>query len=139
MLDAIRSMKARMPWGVAHKVLSGLDISPGMGWEKTLSKINDRAIDAAKSASILNALLEHIVCGEKYCKIQEASRAELDSLIPVLRAVTIPTSSFSAAYPLSLSDDELSDIYSDPVLTAVEDFNNGLARIIHRNVVRVFS
>lgn len=97
MLDAIRSMKARMPWGVAHKVLSGLDISPGMGWEKTLSKINDRAIDAAKSASILNALREHIVCGEKYCKIQEASRAELDSLIPVLRAVTIPTSSFSAA------------------------------------------
>ena len=124
-----RSMRARMPWDVANRVLKSIDAPRSMGWGRTIEKLNETPDpDGLVAARLAGALVEHTLAGEKLVRFFELPDEVIQAMRDAALEATIPSSPFSAQYPCVLSDDELEAHHPQPhTLTAVEKSEDGIA------------
>lgn len=127
----LRSLRQRVPWEVAQKVLSELDLPLGLGWDRTVTKISALTDLTAKDESdVARALKQHIICGEKFVRFYQLDDEAVAELRTAILAAPINASPFVTAYPGLCSESELAGLEApDPELLAVEEGEDGTAAI----------
>lgn len=126
MSEIVRTMSERMPWPVAQRILSEIDLPRGHGWEKTIAALSDETADfSAKLESASAALVEHHLCGEKLVRMYKVSPEAKTDIQKKLQRLKLQDSDFKTAYPVYLSADKLEDAPNTPVLIAVEHTDHG--------------
>jgi hypothetical protein len=127
----LKSMRRRVPWEVAHKLLSELELPTGVGWDRTVGKIQALTdLTDQDETEISAALRDHIICGEKSVRLYPLQEAAKERLLEALRAHPHVDSPFRAAYPCLASDESLGDVTAaKPELLAVEEDEEGTAAI----------
>lgn len=128
MSDIFSSMRSRMPWSVARKILRWSGIAPGQGWEKTIEKYSSSDLGKFEDA-LFEAIGQHNICGEKFTKIYSITAGEREAVQNFLLAQTVTQSDFSKIYPLSLSEDALQDSHDAPVLVKVVSNTDGVGAV----------
>jgi len=130
MAEIARTMRARMSWPVAQRVLRERDIPRSHGWEKTIAALSDETTDfSAKIDEGLEALVEHHLCGEKLVRIFEIDKDVKAQLLKKIAKLPIPKTTFSEKYPLYLSETELEAAPEKPTLVAIEKKHSGIGLI----------
>ncbi|WP_245261405.1 hypothetical protein [Mesorhizobium sp. L103C131B0] len=125
-----QSMRSRMPWPVGRRILLENEVSRGRGWDQTLGKlIHNAGRLETKIEPLVDALREHILCGEKISTFYEVAPDAMEASRNALLSATIPTSPFSEAYPYLLSEDELLNAPAGIFLAAVETNEDGVAAV----------
>ncbi|WP_313350487.1 hypothetical protein [Paracoccus sp. (in: a-proteobacteria)] len=103
----LADMQARMPWNVATRILKTIGTEPGQGWRRTIEKFRARAYDPAFNESLLEAIEQYNLCGEKFVKIYPidgAARAHIEMMSDF---ICLEDSPFKESYPLGLPEGEL--------------------------------
>ncbi len=130
--DVASSLKARVPWEVAQKILEGNDIPRGMGWDRTLEKLagSDDVPESGES-DLVEAMREHVLAGEKLTRFYGMSLEDLVSLRSAIAGLNVSaTSRFAADYPLTIPDAEIAASgITKPALAAIEVEDGGTALI----------
>lgn len=131
-IDAVRSLRARMPWAVASRLFRSERLSRSQGWDRTLDRVsNGDAQYEAKEENLREALVEHIVCGEKIVQMFRVAPAALEQLRRAALALHIPDNTYSASYPILLDENQLAaQGWHLPMLTAVTEYEDGIAVVI---------
>lgn len=130
--DIASSLKARVPWEVAQKILEGKDIPRGMGWDRTLEKLVDSdGVPESGESDLVEAMREHVLAGEKLTRFYAVSPEDLDTLRSSLTGLAISASNkFAAAYPLTIPEAEIAASgITKPSLAAIEVRDEGTALI----------
>ena len=128
----MRSMRARMPWAVARRLLKSEGLDRSRGWNRTVARVaeGDDQYDE-KEDELQDALEEHIMCGEKLVQLFELEEDEITGLRDAARALEVPESPFQEAYPILLTEDQLTAHQAAaPVLTAVVRYRDGVAVVL---------
>lgn len=127
----IRTMRERMPWqAVGHLLLSENEISRSSGWDKTVARLQeDEAAYADKLDTLVDAVKEHLCCGEKLVSFYDLDRQSIDDVQQRISHIEIPPSVFRDSYPENLPVEDLPGASLTPSLTAVEQFDLGTACI----------
>lgn len=121
-------MKKRMPWSVGRAVLREVGLPTSMGWDKSIEKI---AADnhGQKEPQLLDALEEHILCGEKFTKIYEVSKTEHTEAQEFFADADTTDSPYASAFPLPLPDGEMEKLDGTPILTRVIKNDDGIGGV----------
>jgi hypothetical protein len=127
--EIVRSLRARVPWNVAQKLLSLCDLPRGQGWDRTVIRLSSENGEwQEQNAATLEALKEHILCGEKLTCLYRVDESEKNELIQYALKLDYETSSFSEAYPIILTDEQLvSAEVDEPKIVAIEHYDVGVA------------
>lgn len=131
-IDIVRSMRARMPWGVARRLFRSRGLERAQGWNRTLARVDhgDDHYEAAEEA-LHDALEEHIMCGEKIVQLFEFVEEDLNDLREAAQELEVDQIPFSEAYPTLLNEDQLRAYQGQPpVLIAKVAYNDGLALVL---------
>lgn len=131
-VDVMRSMRARVPWAVARRLLKSEGLNRARGWNRTLARAadGDDQYDN-KEDELQDALEEHIMCGEKLVQLFELEEEEIAALRATALALDVPENPFSGAYPILLTEEELAGHQgAAPVLAAVVNYNEGVAVVL---------
>lgn len=126
------SLKARVPWEVAHKILEMCDVPRGMGWDRTLEKLADSdEIPEAAESDLREAMREHILAGEKLTRFYALSDEDASGLRKAAAGLSVgELNKFAAAYPLHRTDDDIATLkVTKPVLVAIEQLEDGTALV----------
>lgn len=126
-----------MPWGVARVVLRSAGLEAGQGWERTIAKYKEVDISEFEGR-LLDALEEHILCGEKFVKIYNIDETEHRKLQDYLSAVEVGDSDFSSVYPLMLDDAQLQATDGSPSLVRIIKNSDGIGAVFS-NAVKLTS
>ena len=131
-IDAVRSLRARMPWAVASRLFRSERLSRSQGWDRTLQRVSNGDDQyEAKEDQLAEALGEHIVCGEKIVQMFRLAPDAVAQLRQTALALQIPVNAYSASYPIILTEDQLTAQGGHPpVLTAVTEYEDGVAVVI---------
>lgn len=129
--DVASSLRARVPWEVAQKILEGNGIPRGMGWDRTIEKLADsNDVPGDGEGDLIEAMREHVLAGEKLTRFYSMSSDDLVALRAALNGLTISATRFSAAYPLAISDADIaSSSISRPTPAAIELNDDGAALV----------
>lgn len=130
--DVASSLKARVPWEVAQKILEGNNFPRGMGWERTLEKLAESDdLPETGEGDLTDAMREHILAGEKLTRFYKVSSEDAAALRSSAAGLTIAaTNKFAAAYPLNISDTEIAGSgITKPALAAIEIRDDGTALV----------
>lgn len=123
-------MRQRVPWEVAQKCLNDLELHPGLGWDRSITKILAlRDLNEHDTAAIMACLREHIICGEKLSRFYRLDVGSVDALREALVNAQITASDSAMAFPALLSAEELAREHEEPHLIAVERMPAGIAAI----------
>jgi histone H3/H4 len=131
-IDVVRSMRARIPWAPARRLLKSHGLERAQGWNRTVARVAEgqAEYDAAED-ELQDALEEHIMCGEKIVQIFELDADELAELRNAAAALDVPNGPFTEAYPILLSEDELAAQQGvAPVLIANVNYRDGRALVL---------
>ena len=95
-----------MSWTSAAKVLKANGYPTSHGWDATLKKILEGGedLDAGK---LEDALIEHIVCGQKFTKLYAIDKSAREHLQSKVQLHELTDCSATKSYPYLVSDDEL--------------------------------
>ncbi|BCH12111.1 hypothetical protein MesoLj131c_63690 [Mesorhizobium sp. 131-3-5] len=116
-----------MPWPVGQKVLRELDFARGQGWDQTVLKITNAHVSEEKLADLNEALREHLLFGEKSTRFYELDDAEIAACQTAAMSAAIESTAFSEAYPSLVDENQLAGLSSVPLLTAIEEDEEGTA------------
>ena len=131
-VDIIRSMRARMPWAVAARLLKSQGLDRARGWNRTVARVanGDNQYDDTQ-IELQRALEEHIMCGEKIVQIFELSDDEMNQLRAASTVLDVPDGPFSRAYPILLAEDQLKAQQGmEPALIANVERQDGRALVL---------
>lgn len=120
-----------MPWSVSHSVFSNLDLGRRANWDKTLAhaEVGDESYEE-KSTELLNALTEHLLCGEKFVRFYELEEEQINSLRSELDYIRIDSNIFSSIYPLILPESQLSGDLPSLSISAIHKLEDGIALVL---------
>jgi hypothetical protein len=80
--DLLITLRARAPWRtVASPLLKSLGFSVRRGYDDTITEILSDPDAESKREDLEEALLEHLVAGEKYLRVYEADASQRQTLI----------------------------------------------------------
>ena len=101
-------MERRMSWTTGSALLRGLGCEVGRGWTNTILKLApyEQEIDIG---GLQDALVEHLLCGEKLTKLYKIDPQFRDRLLAALTEQAVNDGPATSAYPFGLSEDELAD------------------------------
>lgn len=116
-----------MPWPVGQKILRELNLARGQGWEQTVHKITNADVSEEKLADLNEALREHLLFGEKSSRFYELDDAEIAVCQTAAMSAVIESTAFSEAYPSLVAENQLAGLPNVPVLTAIEEDEEGTA------------
>lgn len=94
--DTVESMRRRMPWPVAQRVLASQSVERGQGWDRTVAKLLDPDADLGEEAEaeLQQSLREHILCGEKLSRFFQVSQAQKAAIRDALIYAEISANQF---------------------------------------------
>lgn len=129
--QTINSMKKRFSWTVGRTMLARAGFQPGQGWLRSVEKIKDQKQDGNEGL-LIDQLVEHILCGDKFVKLYEMKDGDRDALHAWLLKIkdNIDTKGAAAAYPQLLSDAELEDEPAETRYLAVEQNPDGVGVVL---------
>lgn len=127
MEELFRSFRHRASWTNARKILKANGISTGHGWDTTLEKIKESGFQPNKG-KLEDALIEHILCGEKFTKLYPIGGSVKPVLQSVIKGMKIASSPAADCYPYLMDDTSLAAANGDftPVRVEVSDDGIGL-------------
>lgn len=126
----VASLRQRVPWPVATRILKELELPRAQGWDKTVERLTSG--DYGKSAnvsSLAEVLRQHIRYGEKLVRLYDLSRDQHASALESISNAQPPKTIFRDRYPLTLSEDELESAPINPRLIAVESDDSSTSAI----------
>lgn len=124
------SLKARAPWEVAQKILAQLEMPRGMGWDRTLEKLETgEGLPDGADEALVDAVRNHLLSGEKLSRFYPADETDVTALRAAALSLKIdPESTFVKAYPLVIEQAAMAAAkFGSPQLVAVEQFEAGTA------------
>lgn len=128
--DTIASMSKRMPWNVGSLTLYSLGLPRGRGWEKTLEAYDNPSKRVMQSQhAVEEALVEHLLVGEKMVRIYNCGTNDLVVLRRKLATLTPPNSPAGNVFPELLEDNALSEADDQPCLIFVHVMPGGVAAL----------
>lgn len=132
MEDTVRSLRVRMPWSVASRIMRQNGIDRSRGWDRTVAKLNDPDNDNAEHEDALaEALEEHLLCGEKLIRLYSVDDDDRADLLARIEGLAEPDNDFAEAYPTLLAEGTLADFRGHPpYFTASSTFESGQAVVL---------
>ncbi|WP_200410600.1 hypothetical protein, partial [Komagataeibacter oboediens] len=130
--DVVRSMRARMPWNVAQRVLKAAQLHRSQGWKRTLARVTagDEHYDA-REEELKDALTQHLLCGEKIVRFFELTDEEISSLRESSHALQVPEGPFQAMFPILLDEADLKTVNPPtPTLVSIMNFEDGSIALV---------
>jgi hypothetical protein len=117
---------------VASRLLRTLGLDRAQGWNRTVARVaNGDEQYNAKEQELLDALEEHIMCGEKIVQLFRLDADEVAALRQTALQLQPPNNPFKIAYPILLEDEQLAPHRgAAPVLTAVVEYEAGVAVVL---------
>lgn len=130
-VEIIRSFSERMPWHVSFSVFSDLGLSRRVNWDKTLisAEEGDTSYNQHKD-DLLDALQEHLLCGEKMVRFYEVDTKNIDEFREKISQLTVEETIFSKSYPIVLSSDALDSYVPQISISAIHKINDGIAIVM---------
>ncbi|WP_316233405.1 hypothetical protein [Bradyrhizobium sp. SZCCHNPS2010] len=125
----IKTMRGRMPFDTARKILEAHEIERGMGWDNTAQRFLQNDVDDEVLESLVLALKQHILCGEKSTRFFRLSRAAMDALRNAVAQVTVSNNRFQRVYPAQLDDAQIDGRILAPTLAALEQNEDGIGLV----------
>ena len=125
----IKTMRGRMPFDTARKILEGHEVGRGMGWDNTLRRFLEDDVDDEVLESLTEALKQHILCGEKSTRFYRLNKASMEALRNSVRQINVPNNRFQRAYPAQLDDEEIDGRIRPPTLAALERSEDGIGLV----------
>ncbi|HEV2079210.1 MAG TPA: hypothetical protein VGR19_04855 [Allosphingosinicella sp.] len=129
--DLAASLEARVPFDVSKPMFELFDIARGRGWSGTVDKLADKkTLPDQKADSLLEALKEHELAGEKLCRFYKVDAAAMKAARSHLRAAQAANGPMQEAYPFLLGEAELKKLQlGQPTLLSVEEVGGGVAAV----------
>ncbi len=129
MKKMFRTLRHRMSWTNAKKLLNSAGVSTSHGWDGTLKKL-EASPQEFDMGVLEDGLVEHILCGEKYTKLYEvipAARAALQAIISQLQPDDVPA---FKRYPHLMKEKHLFDSKGDIHVVQVENNEDGIGVVL---------
>ena len=120
-----RSMRHRMSWTNAKKILHSSGISTSHGWDATIKKIAESGIDV-DHGKLEDALVEHLLCGEKYTKLYPVAASKREEIQAAIGRVSVDEGPAYKCYPHLMEDDDLNNGTGDMSVVQVESNEDGI-------------
>lgn len=122
-------MRHRMSWTNAKKILNANGISTSHGWDGTLKKVADSGIQV-EFGDLEDALVEHLLCGEKYTKLYPVPAAKRDAIQQKIASMPIDEGAAYKAYPHLMNDEDLNKGTGEMSVVQVESNEDGVGVIL---------
>ena len=106
MQNLFRTLRHRMSWTNARKILNASGISTSHGWDGTLKKIAENGQEVDKGR-LEDFLIEHILCGEKFTKLYPIDPAKRVHLQQAIVSATISDCVAAKCYPFLMDETDL--------------------------------
>lgn len=118
-----------MNWTSAKKILQANGISTSHGWDSTLTKFetSGQQIDLG---SLEDALVEHLLCGEKYTKLYAVDPALRKAIQSKLVGAEISDAPAAKSYPYLMPEEELAKGTGDMAVVRVESNEDGVGLLL---------
>lgn len=129
--DLAASLEARVPFDVSKPMFELQGIARGRGWSGTVEKLVDKnSLPGKKVDSLLEALKEHELAGEKLCRFYRAGATSIKRMRGKLKTAQVAKGAMQEAFPFLLSDTELKKLpLGQPALLAVDEVDGGIAAV----------
>ena len=125
----IKTMRGRVPFDTARKILEAHEVERGQGWDSTEQRFMQDDLDDVVLEALGVALKQHMLCGEKSTRLYRLNRTAMESLREAVGQVTVSRSGFQRAYPAQLDDADIGGHLRTPVLAAIEQNEDGVGLI----------
>lgn len=125
----LRTLRHRMSWTNAKKLLNSAGISTSHGWDGTLKKLTDSP-QKFNMGKIEDGLVEHILCGEKYTKLYKIDPSYRDVLQAVIAQQTPTEGHAYKRYPHLMKDKHLAEGTGDINVVQVESNEDGIGLVL---------
>lgn len=129
MKKLFRTMRHRMSWTNARKILKANGVSTSHGWDNTLIKIKDTGIQI-DHGKLEDALVEHLLCGEKFTKLYPVPADQRDAIQKKIANMPIDDGPAQQAYPHLMADADLDKGTGDMSVVQVESNDDGVGLIL---------
>ncbi len=129
MKKLFRTMRHRMSWTNAKKILDANGVSTSLGWDRTLKKVTDAGVKIDRG-KLEDALVEHLLCGEKYTKLYPVAASKRDAIQQTISNITIDDGPAYRAYPHLMDDEDLYKGNGDMSVVQVESNEDGVGVVL---------
>ncbi|MEO1345561.1 MAG: hypothetical protein AAFV74_15545 [Pseudomonadota bacterium] len=122
------TLQSRMPWTLANRAIRRAGLDGSSGWEGARRKYeNVHHPDAEKF--LIEVLRQHALCGEKMTKLYPVSKDTRQELSDAISNLRTAKHALTEQFPLLLSEDQLEELNSEPVLVSVEKTEDGIGAV----------
>lgn len=129
MKKLFRTMRHRMSWTNAKKILNANGISTSHGWDGTLKKVADSGLQV-EHGKLEDALVEHLLCGEKYTKLYPVQSSQRHAIQQTISNIAIDDGPAYQAYPHLMEDVALYKGTGDMSVVQVESNEDGVGVVL---------
>ncbi len=124
--ELVSALELRTSWTLIRKALKLQKLPVGLGWKDLKGHAAENNAVGAKIRVFLQEYFEEsIITGERFVQLYSVEKGLVSSIVSTAKTVTVPSSAFSAKYPLPLDVNILSGAPSDPTLCGVRTHTNG--------------
>lgn len=131
----IGAMRSRCRWPKVRAALKKANLPTGLGWTELEGAAGDKHGNGPKLRQFLaDYYSEHMIAGDRYVQLYDLPDGTKTALLATLKGATVPTSVFSASYPLPLSSQQLLTAPSDATLVEVRALGNDEYALVYCSV-----
>lgn len=124
--ELVSALELRTSWTLIRKALKLQKLPVGLGWKDLKGHASENNPVGAKLRVFLQQYFEEsIITGERFVQLYSVEKDLVSSIVATAKTVTMPTSAFSAKFPLPLDVNILASAPSDPTLCGVRMNTNG--------------
>ena len=129
MKKLFRTMRHRMSWTNAKKILNANGIATSHGWDGTLKKVADSGVQV-DYGKLEDALVEHLLCGEKYTKLYPVAASKREAIQHTISNIEIDDGPAYKSYPHLMEHYDLHSGTGDMSVVQVESNEDGVGVIL---------
>jgi hypothetical protein len=129
MKKLFRTMRHRMSWTNAKKILNANGIATSHGWDGTLKKVADSGVQV-DHGKLEDALVEHLLCGEKYTKLYPVAASKREAIQHTISNIEIDDGPAYKSYPHLMEHDDLHSGTGDMSVVQVESNEDGVGVVL---------
>lgn len=129
MEELFRTLRHRMNWTNAKKILQANGVSTSHGWDTTLKKI-EMSGQQINLGPLEDALIEHLLCGEKLTKLYAVDPMLRRTIQNKLIESEISDTPAAKSYPYLIPEEELATGTGDMAVVRVESNEDGVGLLL---------
>ncbi|WP_187795094.1 hypothetical protein [Paracoccus amoyensis] len=123
------SLRHRMSWTSARKILQANGISTSYGWDATLEKISEQTREP-ETGRIEDGLIEHLLCGQKFTKLYPLDPGHRETLQARIAAMAPADCPATQRYPYKMDDSDLLHGNGDMLPVRTESSEDGVGLVL---------